>query len=313
MTSTHQTDPSYRRIAWDRVSFCVPEEWELTSYRWPDKGQTRIELEDDCHVCLTGEWQWSDNPKVMKEFLKGLEARNGKLSQRADHKVAVEGLSGNWSAFVYHFNRTVPNDDKSEMTVDKQQVFDATYTTKDFAASFQIRRSDGFRLSLEEMGQAFVKDFQLHTGATVPWELFDVAIDMPKEFILANAQIGIGSKELTFEREKRTFKLWFLSCADVLLNDADSLEKWCCGFLNSQAKIRSMVFKPTTTGGVVAKRRFPMMISHMRDLSSWCFKWKVSIAHDKERNRIVIWVYHYRKKDDLRWLPDWLKSDSDNA
>ena len=54
--------------------------------------------------------------------------------------------------------------------------------------------------------------------------------------LLLDAQFSIGSKLLIFEKEKRKLNLWILSCADVILKDAESLEKWACGFLNSPSK-----------------------------------------------------------------------------
>ena len=173
-------------------------------------------------------------------------------------------------------------------------------------ASFQIQCTKDCALSAEEIGKTFMESFQLHQGDMVPWELFDISFSMPKEFGLEDARFDIGSKHLVFDREKRKLNLWILSCADVILKDAETVEKWCCGFLNSQGKIRSLVFKPTTAGGIVAKRRFPMFITHLREISSWCFKWKVKAIHQEDKNRILIWAYNYRKKPDLEWLPKWL-------
>ena len=297
---------TYRRIAWDRTSFSVPEKWELTSFRWPEPGQMVIELEDDFSVCMHGEWQWSEDSRVMKAFLSRLEKRDADLVQRADRKQVVGHTPRQWAAAIYHFNKTVPSKDKSKVEVERNQIYHAAYSADGFAASFQIQSTKDCPLTVEEIGRTFMESFRLHHEDMVPWELFDISISMPKAFALKDAQFGIGSKLLTFEREKRTLNLWILSCADVILKDADSLEKWCCGFLNSQGRIRSLVFKPTTTGGIVGKRRFPMLISHLRDIAAWCFRWKVKAIHQKEENRLLIWAYNYRKEADLAWLPEWL-------
>jgi hypothetical protein len=254
-----------------------------------------IELEDDFSTCMHGDWQWSDDPQVMKAFLTRLEKRDSDLVRRADRKVVVSHTPKDWAAVIYHFNKTVPSKDKDKVVVQRNQIYHAAYCTDGFAASFQIQSTKDCPLSLKDIGRTFMKSFQLHLSAMVPWKLFDISISMPKEFALTDAQFGIGSKHFIFEREKRQLNLWILSCADVILKDADTVEKWCCGFLNSQGRIRSLVFKPTTTGGIVGKRRFPMLIAHLRDIAAWCFRWKVKAIHQEKENRLLIWAYNYRK------------------
>jgi len=298
----------YRRIAWDRTSFKVPERWELSSFRWPRPGRMVIELEDDFSICMHGEWQWSADPRTMRSFLHHLEKRDADLARRADRKEMVDSALGRWTAVIYHFNKTVPESDGKKIRVERNHIYHAAYSAEGFAASFQIQITKDCPLSVKEVGRTFMESFRLHREGMVPWELFDISISMPSAFALKDARFSIGSKHLTFERRKRQLNLWILSCADVILKDAESVEKWCCGFLNSQGGIRGLVFKPTTTGGIVGRRRFPMVITHLRDIAAWCFRWKVRAIHQKEANRILIWVYHYRWEGDLDWLPDWLSA-----
>lgn len=297
---------AYRRIAWDRTSFHVPEKWELSSFRLPQPGQMVIELEDDFSICMHGEWQWSGDARVIRAFLAHLEKRDADLARRADRKEVIRSAPGRWSAVIYHFNKTVPNKDK--IRVERNQIYHAAYNSEGFAASFQLQSTKDCPLPLEEIGGTFMESFRLHRSDMVPWELFDISISMPKTFELKDARFSIGSKHLTFEREKRQLNLWILSCADIILKDAESVQRWCCGFLNSQGGIRSLVFKPTTSGGIVGKRRFPMLVSHLRDIAAWCFRWKVKAIHQENENRLLIWVYNYRKEADLDWLPEWLSA-----
>ena len=121
MPETEQTD-LWRRIAWDRVSFEVPRDWELASYRWPKPGQTIIELEDDFSTCLQGRWQWTDDDEILHAFLKAQEERDGDLAKRADHKTTLKGLAKGWSGIIYHFSQTVPDKEKTKIQVEKTSI-----------------------------------------------------------------------------------------------------------------------------------------------------------------------------------------------
>jgi len=116
-----------KRISWDGVSFDIPENWELTVYKFLKKQATRIELEDEFSVRLEAEWIRPKKKLHANYIVKRYERASKDLTTKADRKIPVHGLPEGWAATRYVFKETTPNRADGGLKVVTQGLVTAMY------------------------------------------------------------------------------------------------------------------------------------------------------------------------------------------
>ena len=156
---------------------------------------------------------------------------------------------------------------------------------------------------VEAMRQ-LARTFQDHSeDAFTPWQLFDIAFKVPREFALEKTQFDIGAKLMVFGWRRRRFHLWHFSCADMFLKDGVTPEAWACGYLNGLSAINGPVFRPDGNGGITWRRHRIYLFGHREEIARWCHRYRIGFRRFDSENQLAIWVFNYRREEDLRMLP----------
>lgn len=298
-------DTAQKRIAWGGVSFPVPQNWELALYKRIKKKVWHLEIEDEYSLRLEVEWIERETPLDVETILKRYKKATHKLAPSASREQTVDGLPPDWTATHYTFAES----EKSETGEGLETI------THGLTTAFCIPPDKRFFCFLlfhfypenadedpHQKLRALTRGFQRHTGRAVPWQLFDIAFQMPRDFLLESTSFGIGSKLTVFRWHTRRFFLWHFSCADMILKD-QSPERWISGFLNDFSLIRGIVFEPGPAGSVRWHRKRRHVFGHRDELVRGCLQYEIRYHHDRKRNRLILWVFNYRKPEDLKQLP----------
>jgi hypothetical protein len=308
--SAPRTRPATRTLAWDHVSLEVPSNWELAAYRFPGGGVTRIELEDEYAVRLEAEWTRTRRERHVRRLMRRYEERSGELTKKAHERHVVEGLPTGWSATRYEFNPTDARTRNAGLKVARRGLVTALYVHPDrrLVAFLLVHFLPGDAEDPDDLARLLARRFA-YLGETplVRWQVYDLSFDLPTDFALEGTLFDIGAKLLIFTWRLRRFYLWQFSCADVFIKEGTSLERWFAGYLNSFPHVKGFRFSPAEGGGISWKRRFPALIAHREELARWCFRHEVRCHHDRERNRVIAWLFSHRRPEDLEVIPPALR------
>jgi hypothetical protein len=277
-------------FAWDGVSLLIPDTWNLAGYSF-SKGLTHVEFEDDCTLRMEAEWirppRRLDIGKIQKRYGKAAK----KLTRAALKSYQCEDAPAGWSAFVYE----LPGGER---------LLTAFFLTPDFSLFnfVRIRFGPQDTEDEEDVLKLVAASFRTHQEGEVPWALYDISIALPSDFRLLSTSIQAGRKLLVFQWRLRRFFLWHFSLADILLKQ-QKLEEWAAEFLNSFKGIKGPTFAAGHDGEIIGRRKWGHRLGHFEEIGRLCFRYCAKAIHDSEKNRVVLWVFNYRKAQDLEKIP----------
>ena len=294
-----------RRLAWSGLSFGVPSNWELAVYRFLRRGVTRIELEDEYAVRLEAEWTRSRKALDLRRIMKRYEDASKPLTLKSDDQQAVAGLPGGWHATRFVFKETGPAGGGGDLKIVRHELVTAFYLCPQSAlfCFFILHFMPGDTEDPVTIVRQLAATLQDH-GADdwTPWQLFDLAFRLPREFALERAEFDIGAKLMVFAWRRRRYFLWHFSCADVFLKGGVTPAEWACGYLNGSRLLRGAVFHPDGRGGIACRRRRPFFFGHREEIARFCFRYQVVCRLVEPDNKLVVSVFHYRRETDLERL-----------
>jgi hypothetical protein len=303
----HDVPAGSRRIAWDAVSFCVPSNWELAVYKSLRRGAHRVEIEDEYSIRLESEWIRGHRKLNLSSIMKRYEKASKPLTLKSDEQKNVGRLPEGWHATHFIFKETVPDQGGDALDVVKHELVTAFYLCplSSIFCFFLLHFMPEDKEKPADVIRRIASTFQNHSGsAFVPWQLFDIAIKVPREFVLESTQFDIGVKLMVFKWKLRRYFLWHFSCADVFLKDGASPAEWACGYMNGARLLKGPVFYPDGKGGIGWRRRRPYLFGHREEIATLCYRYAVGCRLSDADNKLVLWVYHYRREDDLKLLPN---------
>jgi len=295
-----------RPLAWNGIALDVPENWELALYRFPGRGVAHIEVEDEYALRLELDWLADAKRADAARFLAGFDRSAANLARNADRKTALDGFAEGWRVTRYDFRETIPTRRRKRgLVIADHSLLSAIFTARDsaFVCRLLLHFLPGDQEEPEALMRLVTASLKRYATGPIPWILFDIAFELPREFRLEAATFDIGSKLMVFRRGGRRLYLWFLSCADRFLNSAPRDEIWVTGFLNGLRRVPGIVFWPGADGGVTWRRRRRNLICHRDELARWCFRYLVGYRRDRDRNQLRIWVFNHRRDEDRRMLP----------
>ena len=275
-----------RRFAWDGFSFEVPEDWNLSVYRF-ERGVSSLRMEDDASICLEMEWMRPARPMDIAAIRKRYAKSAHELNTLAERTVALEGLPEGW-ACVQH---QMPG--KRSLIV--------AYWPAPRSRFFCVLRLHFGAIGPRKparVARVLAESFQLHENGLVPWECFDVALRVSRRFRLVHTALEAGRKLLVFEWRLRRLYLWQFSLADLLLKGRD-VAAWAVEFLEQQKGIHGVKFAADPHGGITCRRDRRYPIGHFEEIGRWCFRYQAECRHRPERNTVELLLYHYRSEADL--------------
>ncbi len=289
--------PAARTFAWDGVSFLVPGGWHLAGYSF-GKNVTRVQLEDDYALRLEAEWTRPRRPPDLRKVESRFSRASKRLVRAAKRTDRLDDVLPGGPAFLY----TMP---------DGAKLLTAFLSASESTLScfLRIHFQPDDRETPRAVLSLIATGFRAHVGATVPWSLYDISIELPSDFRLVSTSLQAGRKLLVFQWRLRRFYIWHFSLANILLRDR-TLEEWAAEFLNSFKGIRGPTFIPGANGTVLARRRWPYVVGHFEEIGRWCFRYQAKCVHDPKRNRVILWAYNYRRPEDVEKIPASLRAEA---
>ncbi len=295
-----------RRLAWNGISFCVPTNWELTSYTNKARGISRISAENEYSLRLEAEWVYSHNKLQFQKIIKNYEESSKKLTLHADQKIEIGHLPSHWSATHFIFKETSTEDNKS-LKVFSHELVTVFYTCPQsslfcyFILHFLPENPEDPVLITQQLTQSFENHKE---NNSIPWQLFDAEFKMPKRFNLTQTAFDVGSKLMVFEWDMRRFFIWHFSCADMFLKNDITPEIWVVSLLKSFKTVRGINYFSKVPDEISWKRKRLHPIGHFDEMIKLCYRYEIGFHIDRHKNQLIVWLYHHRNKKDLDGLLD---------
>lgn len=281
---------SSHRFAWDGLSFEIPAGWDL-AIRQSGRKVTRVEFEDDYSVRLEAEWMRPRRGLDADKFRRRYDRASRRLTRDAEDAREIQDLPEAWVAFLYTL-------------ADERKLLTAFFLSRkpSLFCSFIFYFDAEDEEVPDDVMETLWNSFEINDGPVVPWMLYDVSLEVPREFRLADVRVESGRKHFTFKWRLRIFHVWFFSLADVLLKDR-SIEEWGAGFLNDSWEVRGPVFTPGADGRIEAGRRTLIhRFGRYDEIIRMCFRYHARCVRDTNRNQAILSVFNYREMKDLEML-----------
>ncbi len=295
-----------RRIAWDGVSFCVPKNWELAVYKGLRRGGTRVELEDEYSIRLESEWIRGGKTLKLKGIMKRYEAASKPLTLKADEQMDVGELPPGWHATHFVFKETGADASGDGLEVLHHNLVTAFYAAPDASifGFFLLHFMPEDTETPETLIQQLAATFQDHGHeARVPYQLFDIAFQFPRDWRLEKTQFDIGMKLMLFTWRLRRCYLWHISCTDILLKGGQTPAEWACGHLNGARLLKGPRFHPDGEQRIRWQRRKPFLLGHREEIATLCYKYDVGCHLIEAESKLIVWACNYRTESDIETLP----------
>lgn len=285
-------DPSRpHTFAWDGISCETPGDWNL-AYQDKLRGITRIRLEDDVAVRLTGEWMI---PRRDAPDFSGItarfEANSREMKRVAKRSENLAQLPANWSAVLY-------------LMEDGRRLGLAFHLAPRRAlfAFFEFHLDPGPPGEAMSLIRRFIAGFAVHPpGEPRPWACYDLAFHTPPLFDLDGAAFYPGLKKFTFVRAGRRLGLSYVSLADLVLKKHPSPIAWAIAALHGDDRLRGPYFV-ADNGRIRARRHHFFGWSHYSEILRGCMRYEAGFRREPEHNRLVLAWYQHRFRRDLDWL-----------
>lgn len=314
MQNTCQPAPpeGYRQLAWNGISFAVPQNWEIAVFRFLRRGASRVELEDEYTIRMEAEWIFSDKQKLdVETIMKRYEAASKPLTLKAEDEEDVTGLPEGWYATHFMFKETGKEKAKGKLEVVSHGLVTAFYLCPQkslfcfFLVHFMPEDPEDPVATIHKMAHTFTNH---RNREFIPRQLFDMSFKLPRDFKLEKTDFDIGMKMMRFKWKARRFSLWHFSCANMFLRDGITPAEWIAGYLNGYGGFRGPRFDPDGKGDITWRRRKPHIFGHRSEIAHWCFKYRIGWRLTAETNQLIVWVFQYRKAADLEILPEYFQS-----
>jgi hypothetical protein len=282
------------RFAWDRVSFLVPDDWDMSSFE-TTTSKSHVEMDDGGPVRLVAEWTRLsppiNAPRIYGRYAKAVD----KLKKKALTSRELPGLPPDWTATHYKM-------DAGNSIVSAAHLSSTGRMFFSFLLYFYGSKSKPAPASaIDDALRGLTNSLTVHAEPLTPWECYDMAFRLNSDFRLVETAFLSGRKQMTFQWRQRRLYVWLISLADMVLAGREP-QVWACEFLNQIEGLRGPRFQVNDDGAIKTKRRAVWPLGHADQLRRFCFRYKVGLQPLPERNQIFMWAYHYRREEDLKKL-----------
>ena len=283
--------PRTHRFAWGGISFSVPDGWELSAFKSAG-GSTHIEMEDADGRRMEAEWL-----RLPAKFnVAAIQARcakaTAKIAKKAKEQRELRDLPEGWSATLCIFP-----DGKSLATVVDIAAAARMFFT--FVLYFENDSEKEARATLKILTDSL----KIHMENAIPWECYDLNFTLSSQFKLTETAFLSGRKSMIFQWRQRRLYVWLFSLADLALK-GKPVGAFAAEFLKSVKGLRGPRFFEQD-GTVMAKQRALYPLGHSDQIGRLCYRYKIGFEHIESKNQIFLWVFHYRRNNDLKMLDDF--------
>jgi hypothetical protein len=286
-----QPSPAEHRFAWDGFEFVVPADWNLSFYDFSNSASRVVRLEDDVGIRLQMEWCRPQAAVGLDRIQSRFKELGGQVETMAESQSAVEGLPAGWTGLIY-------------VMPDKRRLAVAFWLAPAgrFFVFFRLHfDGEGSRQAAQVL-RRLATSFRLQTEPAIAWRCYDLNLELPADFRLAETAFQAGRKYMLFDWHLRRFFFWQFSLADHVLARKPDLVDWAADFLNHCKFIRGPRFFKEG-GRLQNQRRAQFPLGHYDEIGRLCFQWWTRVWHDPDENWIRLMVFNYRRPSDLDLLP----------
>jgi hypothetical protein len=261
----------WKRIAWNEISFKVPETWEIAEI-----GVRHLILEDDSGPVMEVKWGPVKGKFSHRAHLK----RIGAFQTRKLKKAVKEwSLSPQWESALSGF-QTSGFSWHTETKTGRGFILYCPVCRKAALIQFLQPKSD----SSDKIPLAVLKTFQDHRGDDqVVWSVFDIRAMMPAGFKLVSHRFEPGNFELAFEHGSQKIFLYRWAPASVILS-GQSLAQFAESISDFSAGDPAPV--DMNGGPAVEMSLSPRFIWFSRFKAKPSFHW-MGLWHLESKNRIL--------------------------
>jgi hypothetical protein len=296
-----KTPLDFRRFSWNGISFCIPKNWELSNYKIHKRKGSKIVIENEYSVKCEGEWVKVSKKEQIDRILENYTEASKTYTNHADSHTSLKNLPKGWSGTHFVFKETATT--KSE----KMKVFNHDLTTvfylnedKSLFCYFLFHFYPEDNENVFEIIENLADSFEEHSNQKfTPWVLFDLNIKTPSEYVLEKTDFDIGSKHLLFEWKNRRLFVWHFSCVNMFIKGEITAADWVLSLLKKAKVVSAINFYITNSGEVNYKRKLNHPLGSFDEIIRMCFKYKIVFKLDENKNQLFVFLFHYRKKDDM--------------
>lgn len=275
-------------FAWDGMATQLPANWNLSAYRYSNK-LCHLEFQDEYTVRLEIEITRPRQPITLAHVQKRYEAAARPLTRTATENGAFPNLPSGWGAHAYQME-------------DGYTLVTAFYLAPRgrFFAFLRIFFSPEDQENPGAIVRLISSSIKVQTDPVL-WRLFDINLELPAAFRLVETKLEAGRKLMVFHWRLRRLYVWHFSLANLLLKD-EKPEQWTVDFLNRCKALKGPRFS-LRGKKLVATRSSRHPLGHFEEIGRLCFRYFAVCQHRREQNQLVVFVFNYRREQDLDMLP----------
>lgn len=300
-------------FAWNGVGFLLPVSWEL-SFCDLQRGVTSVAHEDDCDRRLEAEWLVPDSVPAQEKVQQRFQQQARAIAEKATAVLPIAGIDDAWTAHEYHLGDAAAQQPPRAVAAAAQQLprggaaavlviaYRLPQGPGEPMALFRLHFPAGSRDVPAVVMRSLCRSFRWWSAGEAPWQFYDVAFALRRDFRLAATALQAGRKLLQFEWRLRRLYVWHFSLAELMLAK-QSVEAFCADFLRQSKLLPVPRWTPMPDGGLTYRRRRLHFFGQFEEIGRCCFKYYAWCHHDPARNQIALWVMHYRCAADLQQLP----------
>lgn len=267
----------------------VPARWDLAGYMCRPR-TTRIRLEDDFALRLQADWvrlrRLPDGAGVRRRFEKAAAG----LTRQATAVTAVSNLPGHWTGLVYELP------DRRRLLI----LFTLAAAARTFVF-LQVHFGPEDEETPAALAQLLATSLVVYGDLPVPWEVYDVSIELPSGFRLVSSRLEAGRKMFLFSWRLRRLLLWQCALADRVLRERTAAA-WAAELLNRCPELKGPRFGAAADGEVTIGRSRLYPFGHIEEIVRWCRGYTVQWRHDEAANTLYLWVFSWRRARDVDQL-----------
>ncbi|NLF94633.1 MAG: hypothetical protein GX564_12175 [Oligosphaeraceae bacterium] len=287
---------THKLFAWGGLSFLIPGDWDLAQSRQDGEVQ-RLVLEDLLQPRLEVDWQVPAAGVRGQDIQKRCQKHSAKVAAAALAVQAISGLSERWTAHHY-----------------------ALAGERILIVAYILPREPGeplvfFRMHCtgrqhsplpETLFRQLAGSYRWHGGDSIPWNFYDVSFRLPSCFRLTGTGLDAGRKLLAFAWGLRRLYLWHFSLAEQIRQQKD-FPHWAVDFLHASAIMPVPFWQVNVEHELYATRRKRFFLGQFEEIGRLCFRYAAGYRHRPEKNQLALWLFQYRRDDDLRCLQEGME------
>lgn len=289
-------NPALHRFSWDGLSIEIPTDWNLAHYRFSRSG-SQVRLEDDESLRLQMDWIHTRRPVSSNTLEQRVARQSRAVAAAAIKSIPVPNMPAAWSARLH----TLP-DGRHLAIASRLSRNQCTVVVLQLLAEREPEPATMRRL------RAVTASFVHHEGTTIPWRVYDVAFDLPRQWWLIDTAFAAGSKRFLFQLRLRRLHIWQCAVASIALRGRTPAQ-FAVDLLRTHRPLRNHRFIALDQHRLALdpRRRWPILPAD--DLGRACLRYSGSCILLPNQDSLFLSLFNYRTPSDIAALRPHLPPD----